>query len=226
MENILQVQGKYRSVLFRRKLQWMLAPVVIVTITLGWKYPILGFTVPVAMVTGMAGGFFRGRWVCGNLCPRGGFFDRMIAPFAPRRPIPPALRSMPLRWGIFALLMAFMAWRLTADPTNWEHWGRVFWSMCALTTGIGIVGAVTIHPRSWCALCPVGTFQNAVGGGKLPLQIASHCRECGKCEKACPIALPIVLHKGAGALAERDCLKCPECIAACPVNALAWPEAK
>lgn len=208
----------------RRTVQWILAPVVLLTIALGWKYPLLGFTVPLVMVTGMVGGFFRGRWVCGHLCPRGGFFDRMIAPIAPRRPIPPQLRRMPFRWGVFAALMGFMIWRISADPASWEHWGRVFWSMCALTTGVGVVGALTIHPRTWCAFCPVGTFQNAVGGGKGALQIAPSCRGCRQCEKACPMALPIVKHKPAGHLRDRDCLKCPECIAACPVKALSWPE--
>lgn len=212
------------QVAWRRTVQWIVAPIVVLTVALGWKYPLLGFTVPVAMATGMAGGFFRGRWVCGHLCPRGGFFDRMIAPFAPRRSIPPLLRSMPLRWGVFAALMGFMVWRISADPGNWEHWGRVFWSMCALTTGIGLVAALTIHPRAWCAFCPMGTFQNAVGGGKGPLQIAPSCRECRKCEKACPMALPLVKDKSVGYLQHRDCLKCPECIAVCPANALSWPE--
>lgn len=222
MEQILH--HKFQAVTTRRTVQWLLAPVVVVTIALGWKYPILGFTVPVAMATGMVGGFLRGRWVCGNLCPRGSFFDRMISPIAPKRPIPPVLRSLSFRWAIFALLMGFMVWRLSADPGNWAHWGHVFWSVCALTTAVGLVTALTIHPRSWCAFCPMGTFQNAAGGGKASLQIASNCRECGKCEKACPMALPIVKHKKSGALQERDCLKCPECIASCPVDALAWPE--
>lgn len=224
MENILP--QKMQPVAVRRTLQWLLAPIVIVTIAFGWKYPLLGFAVPVAMITGLVGGMLRGRWVCGNLCPRGSLFDRVIAPIAPRRPIPPLLRHMGLRWIIFALLMGFMAWRLAADPGSLRHWGLVFWSICTLTTAVGLATAMLIHPRTWCAFCPVGTLQNAIGGGRQPLQIDAACRECGKCEKNCPMDLSIVRHKPAGALGDRDCLRCPECISACPVNALAWPEAK
>jgi hypothetical protein len=54
----------------RRLVQWALAPIVIVVTAWGWKYPYLGYTVPVVMILGMIGGVFRGRYVCGNLCPQ------------------------------------------------------------------------------------------------------------------------------------------------------------
>jgi Fe-S-cluster-containing hydrogenase component 2 len=37
--------------------------------------------------------------------------------------------------------------------------------------------------------------------------------------------LEIVRHKPSGVVAERDCLRCSECVAACPAAALKWPEA-
>ncbi len=81
----------------RRWVQWALAPIVILVIALGWKYPYLGYTVPVVMILGMIGGIFRGRYVCGNLCPRGGFFDR-IMPLASRvQAIPVILRNRVFR---------------------------------------------------------------------------------------------------------------------------------
>jgi polyferredoxin len=209
----------------RRLRQWLLAPIVVVTIAFGWRHPWLGFTVPTAMLLGVIGGLRRGRYVCGNLCPRGSFFDRLIAPLAARRGIPLRLRSMPLRWGVFTLLMGFMVWRLATDPADPGHWGFVFWSMCAITTIAGVVLALIFHPRSWCAVCPVGTMSNVFGGGKYQLSIDPSCRECGKCEQRCTFDLSIVRHKGAGVVTERDCLQCSACAESCPIGALKWPEA-
>lgn len=219
------LQDKDSTVDSRNLRQWMLAPIVLITIALGWKYTWLGFAVPGSMLMGVAGGFVRGRYICGNLCPRGSFFDRMIAPLAAKREIPAMLRSLPLRWGTFVLLMGFMAWRLAANPTDLNHWGHVFWSMCTITTLVGVVLALTFHPRSWCAVCPVGTLSNAIGGDRYQLIIDSDCRECGICEKSCTFDLSIVRHKGAGALQERDCLKCSVCAMNCPRGSLKWPEA-
>jgi polyferredoxin len=218
------VQARSSSADFRRLRQWALAPIVIVTIGFGWRHPWLGFTVPAAMILGIAGGLRRGRYVCGNLCPRGSFFDRLIAPLAARRGIPSLLRAMPLRWGVFTLLMGFMGWRLAANPADPGHWGLVFWSMCAITTIAGVGLALIFNPRSWCAVCPVGTLSNVLGGGRHQLSIAPSCRECGKCEQSCTFDLPILRHKGAGVVQERDCLQCSACAESCPQGALRWPE--
>ena len=209
----------------RRRVQWALAPIVFLVIALGWKYPYLGYTVPVVMILGMIGGLFRGRYVCGNLCPRGGFFDR-IMPLASRvQAIPVILRNRVFRWLVFAALMGVMVWRASLDPANPEHWGRVFWLMCVVTTLIGVVLAFFFHPRTWCTFCPIGTVQAAVGGHRGQLRLnAATCRTCHLCEKVCPMNLPIVTHRTTGVVNEPDCLRCSECVLACPAQSLTWPE--
>lgn len=213
-----------KEVMRRRLIQWCLVPVVLVTIGLGWKYPLLGFSVPVVMALGMVGGIFRGRYVCGNLCPRGSLFDRVVEPVSRNSGIPHFFRNMTLRWSIFAAMMGFMVYRILQNPSEITHWGRVFWLMCTITTSIGLVLGIALHPRAWCAFCPMGTLQNVLGGHKHQLTIrADACRECRLCEKACPFSISIVEYKLEGRLLNPDCLKCPECIAACPGKALAWP---
>lgn len=205
----------------RKILQWSLMPIMVITLAFGWWYPLLGFTVPVAMLTGMIGSFWNGRYVCGNLCPRGSFFDRPMRLISRKEAIPPFLRNMTFRWAIFAVLMGFMVYRVSLDPTNIYHWGRVFWVMCLVTTVLGIVLALTIHPRSWCSFCPVGTAGNSIGGTKNQLVLQSDiCKECKLCEKACPMGLEIVKHKPEGAINNRDCLRCMECATKCPANAI------
>lgn len=207
----------------RKVVQWTLTPLVIVVIAFGWRYPLLGFSVPIVMLTGIIGSLVNGRYVCGHLCPRGGFYDRMVSTISPGKPIPQWIRSVALRWTLVVMLMGFMIYQIAREPGNIYHWGHVFWIMCTFTTAIGVVMALLIHQRSWCMVCPIGTMQNAIGGGKGRLQIdADLCRECKVCEKACPINLQIVKHKESGVLADRDCMRCPECMAKCPMGALGW----
>ena len=207
----------------RRILQWSLLSVVLVTISLGWKFPFLGFSVPVVMIAGILISLFRGRMVCGNFCPRGSFFDRIVSSFSQKTSVPPLLRDMRFRWSMFALLMGFMVFRLAQNPLSLAHWGHVFWVMCVVTTALGLVLGIVYHPRTWCAFCPMGTLQNALGGEKQYLAIdSSSCRSCKLCEKKCPFDLSIVAHKNTGKIVNPDCLKCSECVQACPVNALSW----
>jgi ferredoxin-type protein NapH len=218
------VSKKQHAVKIRRMLQWSLAPIVFVVIGLGWKYPILGFTVPLVIILAIIFGFLKGRYACGNFCPRGGFFDRIIALISRKKEIPLFLRTMKFRWAIFVLLMGFLSFQISKNPSNWEHWGHAFWFMCTFTTGIGLVFGILIHPRTWCSFCPIGTLQNAVGGSKFQLTIdANACRECKVCEKSCPIGIHLIDYKQSGVISNRDCLKCSECRGVCPKDVLLWP---
>ena len=202
--------------------RWFLASVMLGTILLGWKWPVLGYTVPLAMALGIGGSFLRGRYVCGNICPRGSFYDTFFRVVGGSRPVPPLLTGMRFRWWVVALLMSLMALQIAQDPGNPMHWGRVFWLVCLVTTAVGMLLGVIYRPRTWCSFCPVGTMANAIGGEKDRLSIASHCGSCGACDKSCPMDLTIARHKSDGTLPHRDCLKCSSCVDSCKIGALSF----
>lgn len=202
--------------------QWALLALVPIVIIGGQFFPKLGFIVPVVMVTGLVGGFFGGRWVCGHLCPRGGFLERILAKISLNRGVPVFFRHYTFRWVLFGLLMGFMVYRISLNPGEADHWGRVFIQMCLITTSIGIVLGVVFHPRTWCAACPVGTFSSTVGGHKNPLLIGEGCRGCRVCEKACPLGLEIAKDAPEGRLLSPDCMQCRECIKVCPRKILSF----
>ena len=205
----------------RRVIQWLLVPVALAILGLGWKFPLLGFLVPLVMLLGIVGSFFKGRYVCGHLCPRGAFCDRLLLRVSPKKPIPAFLKNLYFRWAVVVGLMTFMAFRLFDQPLSWTHTGLVFWQMCLITTMIGVILAIFIHHRGWCTFCPIGTLSNAIGGDKDPLQLdRPRCILCGKCERVCPMQISILQETPQGLLTDRDCIRCGECVAICPRKAL------
>ncbi|NIQ93507.1 MAG: 4Fe-4S binding protein [Desulfuromonadales bacterium] len=208
----------------QRSYHWVLGAAMMAVIALGWKYPLLGLAAPVVMGAGMGISIFRGRWVCGNLCPRGSFFDTALKMVVPERKPPRWLRSMPFRWAMVAVLLGVTAWQGMLDPMNIEHWGLVFWRLCLVTTAVGVVFAFAAGARAWCAFCPMGTIQNGIGGHKQPLQIDRSCQHCLECESNCPMGLDIPANQKNGQYLERDCLRCSTCQLNCPSGALSWPK--
>jgi polyferredoxin len=203
--------------------RWALAGIMLTVIAIGWKYPALGFIVPLAMVTGIAGSFSRGRYVCGNLCPRGSFYDTVFRLMGGTRRIPELVQRPAFRWTVLAGLMGFMALQIARKPADPLHWGYVFWLACVLTTAVGVVFGTVYRARTWCAFCPVGTMAATFGGGNHQLQIAETCRSCGVCEGSCPMGFVIAEHREVGILPHRDCLKCSACVDSCSRSALNWP---
>lgn len=191
--------------------------VVIVSIAGLW-YPILGYMMPLVILILMVTSISKGRWFCGNLCPRGSFIDFWIGKVTKNKKIPKSLRSYWIRIPVFAMLMGFMTYRILNTQGLINQIGMIFVIMCLVTTAIALVLGVGLSPRTWCTFCPMGTAQNLIGGKKQQLQIIdSKCIECNKCDKVCPMQLDV--HTGK---IKPDCIKCERCIDACPTKALAF----
>lgn len=206
----------------RCKSQWIMGVLLFIVLILGWFYPYLGFIVPLTMAVGMIGGLFGGRFVCGNLCPRGSFWDRHFSLIVKAEKNSPAwLKNLYFRWVFFAFMMSIMFYRASTNITSLEHWGRIFIVMCAFTTAIGIVGSIFYHRRFWCVFCPIGTFAATVSGHKNPLKIDdAKCISCHLCDKACPIGINPQQYRQSGLINDRDCLRCLECVNVCPKEAI------
>lgn len=182
----------------------------------GIFYPKLGYFLLLVFASLMIIAPFRGRWFCGNLCPRGSFVDFWLAPLSRKLKIPPQFRSMWLRAPIFVVLMGFMIFRIIQTEGIVDKIGMVFVTLCILTTSIAILFGVIIAPRTWCSFCPMGTLQRAMGGKKYQLKVdADKCIDCKKCQKVCPMQLPVIEIRD-----DPDCIKCGRCVEACPKQAL------
>lgn len=189
----------------------------------GWKYPLLGYFIPICMLLGIGTGFFRGRKWCDWVCPRGSFSDAFVKPISPERKIPRFFKALPLRAGFLSFLMLMVTLQIIKRWSNPYKIGMFFIMLLTITTIVGIILALIFHQRTWCCFCPIGSMANWMGRWKYPLRIDSNlCTECELCYKVCPIQIvPFKFKKtGIEIVKDGDCLKCDLCVSSCPKGAL------
>lgn len=202
--------------------QWLAGSISLIVIALGWKYKLLGLWVAAVMLTGIIGGYLRGRWVCGNVCPRGGIFDRLIAPISLNRPFPKVLSKIKLRWFLMPVMFAAMGGIVAMDPANPHQWGFAMWIMCTATTVAGVILGIIYNPRFWCVICPIGNLANAMGSKRTPRLSLDRqaCKRCRLCHTKCPMQVKIIDHLPQGTITDSRCIQCGLCKDHCPAKAI------
>jgi len=190
----------------------------------GWVFPLIGYFIPLCMLLGIGVALFRGRTWCNWLCPRGSFADALLKNVSPGRRIPELFRSLPVRVGMIAFLMAMLGFQIARLWPDAYAIGGFFVLLLTITTGVGILLALFVHQRTWCYVCPIGTMSSWVGAKRRPLAMEREsCTECKLCAKVCPMQLAPHELKGADRMSHRgDCLKCGLCAESCPEGALSF----
>lgn len=203
--------------------QFIMAVAFLIILSGGWRYPLLGYFIPLCMLLGIGIGIFRGRKWCDWFCPRGSFFDVMIKPISPKREIPGFFKGLPLRIGMLSFLMFMMTLQILKRWPDPYKIGMFFVILLTVTTILGLILALIFHQRTWCCFCPIGSMANWVGRKRWLLKIDSKpCSECKLCYKVCPIQVVPYNFKGQGVqpVKDGDCLKCNLCVLACPAKTL------
>lgn len=201
--------------------------ILLVYLVLGFFYPVVGFLAFICMIAPVAFAVRRGRWWCGNACPRGDFYDRVMTKVSPHRPIPAFLRSRGFRIFMVMFIFTMFGVQMYRAWGDWDAMGRVFWTIILVTTIVGIIISLIFAPRTWCSFCPMGTLSSWVTprSGKLPegyrrIYVGDRCTtRCKQCSAVCPMQLKPYESKSAeeGYL-HPDCLKCKRCLTGCPLK--------
>ena len=137
---------------------WLL-PVIVIG---GLIWPMLGLLVPFMIVFFMVLSYYRRRYWCWHLCPRGAFLGIVMPYFSSNRPVPSVFEKKWFRALIFFILIGYLISLLIRAGGNIYAIGGAFVMMCLLTTAIGILLGIWTKPRSWCVICPMGTLQEAI----------------------------------------------------------------
>ena len=138
---------------------WFL-PIIVIG---GLFYPLLGYLMVAMMAFFLALSFFKSRYWCWNLCPRGAFLDIVMSKLSRNKPFPIIFVNQWFRLAVFILLMGVLLARLIRSGGNLIIIGSIFVGICLVTTVIAIILAVFTRQRSWCAICPMGFLQEKIG---------------------------------------------------------------
>ena len=131
--------------------------IILAYLAIGYFYPVIGFLAVICMIAPVAFAVRKGRWWCGNACPRGNFYDNVLARFSPHRPIPPFVRTKAFRVFMVMFIFTMFGIQMYRAWGDWNAMGRVFWTIILITTIVGVTLAFVYAPRTWCSFCPMGT---------------------------------------------------------------------
>lgn len=201
--------------------------ILLIYMVLGYFWPVVGFLALICMIAPVAVSLKRGRWWCGNACPRGSLYDRVLSKYSPHKPIPKFVRTTGFRLFMVLFIFTMFGVQMYFAWGDWNAMGRVFWNIIMVTTLVGVVLSFIFAPRTWCSFCPMGTLSNWVAPRKAPLpkgyssvHVSGACEmKCKSCSRVCPMQLtPYDARGNAQGYLHPDCLKCKRCAMVCPLK--------
>lgn len=168
--------------------------------------------------------FFTGRFWCGNLCPRGGFYDTVAVKLSAGRQVPKFLKWLPFRYVIVVFLLTTFGKGILENRGNLSGMGMVFYRIIAVTTLLGILLAFFFNERAWCNFCPMGTLSNLISqlnNNRKVLNVAPNCVSCKACGRICPMGISADKFRN-GNLYHPDCIQCGKCVHICPKKSIKY----
>jgi len=178
----------------------------------------------ICMVAPIIVSIFKGRFWCGNLCPRGNFYDNVVSKFSKKRKVPKFLKSYYFRAVVLILMMTIFTIGIKENWGNLYGIGMVFYRMIVVTTIIGVVLSLFYNHRTWCHFCPMGTIASVISKfrkSKNVLHVSNSCVSCKLCEKKCPLGIVPYEYKG-DVLSHPDCIQCGQCVTSCPRKSIGY----
>lgn len=214
----------------------MLFYILLLYLVLAYIFPPLGWLALICMLGPVTMSFFKGRYWCGHICPRGNLYDRVLSRFSPGRPIPRFLRSKAFRAFMLCLIFTMFGVQMAASWGDLSGMGLVFWRIILITTLVAIALSLFYAPRTWCTFCPMGTLSALVAprGSRAKrsktfraVTVSDDCIGCKRCAKICPMQLEPHTAKGlSSGFQHPDCIKCGRCVKSCGKGAMKMESTK
>ena len=188
----------------------------------------IGLIATICMLAPIVVSFFKGRFWCGNLCPRGSFYDNLVSKFSQKKKVPKFLKSPYFRTIIALFVITMFTTSMVRNWGNLYGMGFAIYRLIVITTIIGVVLSLFYNERTWCNFCPMGSiaalisrFKNKKNGSAL-LKVDTTCVSCKICAKSCPMGISPYEYKDDSAIHQSDCIQCSRCVYKCPKKSIKY----
>lgn len=185
----------------------------------------VGLVAIICMIGPIIISLYKGRFWCGNICPRGSFYDNIVSTFSNNKKVPPFLKSNYFRAIITIFMLSMFSLGISQNWGNLYGIGFVFYRLIVVTTMIGIILSLFYNHRTWCNFCPMGSiaafisfFKNKKNKPSL-LKVKNSCVSCKICEKNCPMSISPYEFKN-NSITNKDCIQCGKCVYVCPKKSI------
>ncbi len=128
----------------------------------GFFWPLVGLVVPVMILVGLVTNLFGRRSFCAGLCPNGRSLSFAFSRITRNEALDKDFRSPMLRRALCAFALFCAVNLLVRSGGELALVGRAFWLVYTMSVGLSAVLAIAYKPRSWCAVCPMGTLQDTI----------------------------------------------------------------
>jgi len=188
-------------------------------------------------------GVLVGRFFCGWICPMGLLQDLLHAIPSPKFRVPSFFRW--LKYAFLIVGVGVVAYSVGKDVLYFfcaycpvatlevplpqmianRDWAMDTWRILRFSVLVVVLVLVVFNMRGFCKwMCPVGAlvaFTNKFSLFTVRLDPAT-CIHCGKCDKACPMGVPVEAcsHTGRAVSRHSECIECLTCQQVCPVDAI------
>ena len=116
----------------------------------------------ICMVAPIIVSIYKGRFWCGNLCPRGNFYDNVVSKFSNKRKVPNFLKSYYFRAVVLIFMMTMFTLGIKKNLGDLYGIGMVFYRIIVVTTIIGIVLSLFYNHGTWCHFCTMGNIASVI----------------------------------------------------------------
>ncbi len=198
---------------------------------IGMIVPYIGLALLFLMLLIIVNGLLNGRIFCSTICPHGFLFDNLLVKFSRNKKSPKILKSLVISIIYFVYFMFSFSLSLYQSSVSDNFFKTLSFGLSQIyliTTIVSITLGLVFTPRSFCKICPQGTFQNILDKVKIrykrkyvTITNASSCISCKLCNSNCPMEIEVIdIVKDKEKLDHRSCIQCNVCVNKCPKSIL------